>query len=75
MHFQRHVGSVCSTVVWRVCVYFHMHVGSVFHSCVEAKFPQALGECEFPSSCNGFVCIFKGMWGVCVPQLCGGTEN
>ena len=52
-------------------MYFHMHVGSVFHSCVEAKFPQALGECKFPSSCNGFVCIFKGMWGVCVPQLCG----
>ena len=56
-------------------MYFHMYVGSVFHSCVEAKFPQALGECKFPSSCNGFVCIFKGMWGVCVPQLCGGTEN
>ena len=29
MNFHRHVKSVCSTVVWRACVHFHSHVGSV----------------------------------------------
>ena len=59
VHFHRHVGSVCSTVVWRgLCA-----------------FPQACGECvpqlcgEFvcistgmwqcvSQLCGGFVCVF-----------------
>ena len=55
MHFHRHVGSVCSTVVWRLSVNFNKNMDSVFHSHVE-----------------GLMCISTGMWGVCVPQLCGG---
>ena len=62
---------VCSTVEWRVCVYFHRHVAVcstvVWRFCV-----YFYRLCVFHSHVEGLMCISTGMWGVCVPQLCGG---
>ena len=51
VHFHRHVGSVCSTVVWRLSVNFNKNMDSVFHSHVEGlcAFPRASGKCTFNS--------------------------
>ena len=73
MHFHRHVGSVCSTVVWRLSVNFNKNMDSVFHSHVEGlcAFPRASGKCTFNSHVEA-LCAIPQACGQCLFQLCGG---